>query len=152
MYCSTCGTQTTPGLSYCNRCGANLKTRNDSAPNATIAAYLTTITIVALAGLGIMFAGSLVLRNEAHFGGEIIGPFMVMTFLVVMMIEIYLCRQLSRLTMGSDKNAANVPHQIAPLQNELGAEHQRALPEPLPSVTENTTRTLEYSYHEPQRR
>ena len=53
------------------RCGASLKTRNDSAPNATIAAYLTTITIVALAGLGIMFAGSLVLRNEAHFGGEI---------------------------------------------------------------------------------
>ena len=151
MYCSTCGLQTSPGLSYCNRCGANLKSRDES-PNANVAAYLTTISIVALAGLGIMLGGALVLKNKAHLEGEIIGPFMAMAFLVVMTIEIYLCRQLSRLTTTSEKIATPVPPPIASIQNELGAQQKRALHEPLPSVTENTTRTLEYSYNEPERR
>jgi hypothetical protein len=94
-----------------------------------------------MAGLGLMLGGAMALRNEAHFGGEIIGPYMVMVFVLVLIVEVYLCRMLSKATAGRDKRQQlHMPQ--PPL--ELGGPSPRVLPEPIPSVTENTTRTLQY--------
>ncbi|HEY7786809.1 MAG TPA: zinc ribbon domain-containing protein [Pyrinomonadaceae bacterium] len=150
MYCSTCGSPITQGLSFCNRCGANLRDRSQALGSATTAAFLTAITVIAIAGLGIMFGGSLVLRKEAALGGEIIGSFMLMTFLLVLVIEWLLCRQLSRLTNKSEQSS--LPPAVSRTPPELYPAQQRALAEPHQSVTDNTTRTLEYAPHEPLRR
>src|SRR5687768_14431580 len=140
MYCAACGTPLTPGLSYCNRCGASLKERSASTSKA-IPAFLTAITLIAIAGLGIMLGGALAMKKDADMAHEIVGFFMFFTFVIVVLTEVLLVRQLSRLT-GSAEHTGPTP---AP--GFVPAPEARALParEPIPSVTENTTRTLEYS-------
>jgi hypothetical protein len=61
MFCPYCGTETTQGLNYCNRCGGNLapltqaqESRTIVAGGAAWAAGLTTSAVVII-GLGILF-------------------------------------------------------------------------------------------------
>ncbi len=155
MYCSTCATPLAPGLSYCNRCGANLKER-ENPKTGVISAYLNAITAIGIVGLGLMLGGAIALKHGGQFHEELIGIFMFMTFLIVGVVEILLCRQLSRLIGSKEKWPSTAPQQPA-LSNELRGPTElrgsqpRALPDPIPSVTENTTRTLDYSRDEPTR-
>jgi predicted nucleic acid-binding Zn ribbon protein len=150
MYCLACGTQLAPGLSFCNRCGMSLKERAGSNA-APIAAFLFAITIIGVAGLGIMLGGTLVLTKEAHLKEELLGFFMLFTFFIVAIIEILLFRQLSRFS-AAGKTKAIEAAQPLPTPVELRASQTpRTLVEPMPSVTENTTRTLQYSPNEPAR-
>jgi predicted nucleic acid-binding Zn ribbon protein/Na+-transporting methylmalonyl-CoA/oxaloacetate decarboxylase gamma subunit len=151
MFCSTCGTTITPGLSFCNRCGASLKERTEpTVRTGAIIAFLIAITIIGIGGLGIMLGGALTLKREAALNEEVVGMFMFFTFLIICITEFFLVRQLSKLVGNKEPKRVSVPPPA--LQNELHASAQpRALSEAMPSVTENTTRTLEYSRKEPQR-
>ena len=147
MYCIACGTPLAPGLSYCNRCGTSLKDRDESKKGA-ITAFLTAITLIGVIGLGIMLGGALTLRTAANLGEDIVGIFMLFTFLIVCVTEILLVRQLSRLTGSKEQKRVDLPpHFVAP--SELRPAQPHTLAEPISSVTENTTRTLEYSRNEP---
>lgn len=152
MFCSTCGTTITPGLSFCNRCGASLKERTETTVRTgAIVAFLLAITIIGIGGLGIMLGGAVTLKRDAVLGEDVVGMFMFFTFFIVGIIEFFLVRQLSKLT-GSTEPKRVSPPTIMP--NELRAAQgaqARGLPEAMPSVTENTTRTLEYSRNEPPR-
>ena len=145
MYCINCGTPLAAGLSYCNRCGNSLKERDNSKNTGAIMAFLAAITLLGIVGLGIMFGGALTLRKDAQLGEEMVFLFMLMVFAIVGITEFLLVRQLSRLT-GSAETSKSISAQPAP--NELRPPNLAALPEPLPSVTENTTRTLEYARRE----
>jgi hypothetical protein len=145
MYCANCGTPLAPGLSYCNRCGNSLKERGDSKNTGAITAFLTAITLLGIVGLGIMLGGALALKNEGHLGDDLVGLFMLMVFAIVGITEFLLIRQLSRVTGSAETRKAIIER---PAPTELRPPHLTALPEPLPSVTENTTRTLEYSRRE----
>ena len=156
MYCSNCATPLAAGLKYCNRCGANLKERGDPK-TGTVAAYLTTITMVGLGGLGLMLGGAIALKNGAQFHEELIGIFMFMVFMIIGIVELFLCRQLSKVIQSQTAAAQTAemamdfrePDRREPA--ELRGPQARALTEPVPSVTENTTRTLNYSRNEPTR-
>ena len=150
MYCSACGTQLAPGLSFCNRCGTGLKER--AASNAApIAAFLSAITIIGVVGMGIMLGGALALTTEAHLKEELVGFFMLFTFLFVAVTEILLIRQLSRFTATTQMKQIEAPPQL-PMSGDVRAiQAPRTLTESIPSVTENTTRTLQYSRDEPAR-
>src|SRR5260370_9869750 len=65
MYCANCGTQLVQGLSYCNRCGFDVRTRTQSS-TGSIAAFLTAITLLGVIGLGLMFGGALSQTNHAE--------------------------------------------------------------------------------------
>jgi hypothetical protein len=145
MYCANCGTQLVQGLSYCNRCGFNLRDRTESN-TASITAFLTAITLLGIVGLGIMLGGALVLRRGALLSQELIGVFMLFTFLITSLTEFMLVRNLSRL-IASPKEAP-LRALPPPLANDLRLPHASNLGEPVPSVTENTTRTLEYARRE----
>jgi|KBSSwiStaDraftv2_1062776.scaffolds.fasta_scaffold28225_2 hypothetical protein len=145
MYCASCGTPLTQGLSYCNRCGANLREHRESNTGA-IGAFLTAIVLLGVMGLGIMLGGALVLRKEAGLGQELVGFFMLFTFLVVLMTEFMLVRNLSKLT-GSNEQTKHLPAPLVAPQ-DLRLPHASPLGEPVPSVTESTTRTLEYARRE----
>ena len=147
MFCPTCAASITPGLSFCNRCGANLKTESSSG---TVSAYLTAITVIALGGLGLMLGGAIALRNGAHLGEEIVGFFMLMTFLIVGVIELMLGWQLSRVNSNAQKRRS-LPPPLEPTAFPEFRGPQASLVEPSSSVTEHTTRTLEYSRNEPPR-
>jgi hypothetical protein len=150
MYCAACGTQLAPGLSFCNRCGTSLKERNEPSKVGPITAFLVAISIIGIAGLGIMLGGTLSLTTEAHLDPSLVGFFMLFTFLIVCITEILLLRQLSRFTSSKERKVieSRPPLGIPP---ELHQTQPRTLAEPIPSVTENTTRTLEYSRNEPGR-
>jgi predicted nucleic acid-binding Zn ribbon protein len=150
MFCSTCGTTITPGLSFCNRCGASLKERGETTPRTgAIVAFLIAITLIAIVGLGIMLGGALTLKKDAALGEDVVGIFMFFTFFIVCITEFFLVRQLSKLTSTTEPKRVSPPP--ATMQNELRPAQARGLPEAMPSVTENTTRTLEYSRNEPPR-
>jgi hypothetical protein len=150
MYCSACGTPLAPGLSYCNRCGISLKERGERRPSGAIIAFLIAISVIGIAGLGIMLGGAFSLTLEAHLKDELVGFFMLFTFLIVAVIEILLVRQLSRLIAAPQAKAIDQPQLLA-VPDEFRPPEPRTLAEPLASVTENTTRTLEYSRPESAR-
>ena len=153
MYCSACASPVTAGLKFCNRCGANLNKDQDVAKGSSIAAGLiTAVVLVALLGLGIMFGGAIALKNGGGFDPETIGFFMTFCFLIIGTTEVFLLRQLSRVLGATSQNQLMEnraplfqPAQSAP-PRELHAVRDTA--EPIPSVTENTTRTLENSVRE----
>ena len=144
MYCVSCGSQLAPGLSYCNRCGVNLRDRPDG--NSTvITAFLTAITILGAAGLFVMLFGAVILRRKAQMDQEFIGIFLTFTFLLVSLIEFMLIRNLSKLLTQKETQTRSFP---PPVTNDLRLPQHSTLGEPVPSVTENTTRTLEYATRE----
>ncbi|HET9528366.1 MAG TPA: zinc ribbon domain-containing protein [Pyrinomonadaceae bacterium] len=141
MYCPNCGTPRTKELSFCNRCGADLRERKEPVNTAAISAILTAITTLGVAGLAIMLGGAVILRKKAGLDQELIGVFMMFTFLIVAVTEFMLVRNLSKLTSSSEAPKYFPP--AAPM-NEMRLPPAGNLGEPVPSVTENTTRTLDY--------
>jgi hypothetical protein len=143
MYCANCGTPLVQGLSYCNRCGVSLRERTEVS-TGSITAFLTAITLLGVVGLGIMIAGPLVLRRGALLSQELIGVFMLFTFLLTGITEFMLIRNLSKLfPPKEEKLRAFAP----PVAQDLRLPQASTLGEPVPvgSVIENTTRTLDYA-------
>ena len=157
MYCSACGSPITPGLSFCNRCGMSLKERGgESKSPLPVIALVLGMVVVALSAMGMLLGGSIVLKTEGQFGEELIVLFMFLTLLITTFTEIFLYRQLSRITTQPKLPAAMPLAAPVSLPTQPAAEYYapqpRSLAEPLPSVTENTTRTLEYQRNEPGRK
>ncbi|HSB28438.1 MAG TPA: zinc ribbon domain-containing protein [Pyrinomonadaceae bacterium] len=142
MYCSNCGTPITAGLSFCNRCGLDLREKTEIKNTGTITAFLIAITLIGIGGLGVMFAGSVVLRKGAQFPFDLIGFFMLFSFLIIATTEIMLVRNLSKLTGSSARKHQLPATQTPPLELRPASTN---FAEPIGSVTDNTTRTLEYA-------
>jgi len=105
--------------------------------------------MIAIFGLGIMFGGAIALKQGGGLPNDIVAIFMLFTLLIIGTTEVFLLRQLSRVLAApiAIRPAENIaplfqPAQSAPVR-ELHA--RRDTIEPLPSVTEGTTRTLEHS-------
>jgi len=153
MYCSNCGTPVASELSFCNRCGTVLnKDRTGIRESGLAGSLITGVVLVAILGLGIMCGGSIALKKGGEFSGDLVALFMIFSFALIGFVELFLVRQLSRvLASGNKQELMAQPPQplfqpaVVPA-SEVRAAHMRTLPEPLPSVTENTTRTLEQSF------
>lgn len=144
MYCSGCGTPIAPGLSFCNRCGTSLKEPSNSKQTMAIGALVTAMTLVAVSGMGVLLGGPIALKREGQFGEELVVLFMFLTFFIVAVTEIFLYRQLGRITSAGEKRQVLGPGTQSAMPTEFRSPQPRVLAEPIPSVTENTTRTLEY--------
>ena len=149
MYCSACGSPIAPGLSFCNRCGTSLKGRSDSAHPGAIAAIVTAMVVLAVAAMGLLLGGPIALKREGGFDGDLIVLFMFLTFFICALSEIFLYRQLGRITILRREPTAQPSSPIMPV--EFRSPQPLSLAEPAASVTENTTRTLEYSREERRR-
>ena len=156
MYCPSCGNEVSEGLKYCNRCGATLGVGRDAAPAAGLSgpawAISLTMALVTLGGLAMLFVIGLVLINR---GADLTpsGGIMMLAFLaVITAVDVMLARQLSRVIdvyrAGVVEPAARRPPQTAERrQSELDERQPARLDaprEPLMSVTDQTTRTLEH--------
>lgn len=149
MYCSGCGSPIAPGLSFCNRCGTSLKERTESKNTAAISAIVTAMVVLGIAAMGLLLGGPIALRREGAFGEKLIILFMFLTFLICAFSETFLYRQLGRLT-GAKREPMPLPAP-AVMPTEFRAPQPLSLAEPGASVTENTTRTLEYAREERRR-
>jgi hypothetical protein len=155
MYCPHCGTETTQGLNYCNRCGGNLSLpaavgAQESRPAVSTgkvwAAGTTTVMFIVMA-FGIMF-GALDEMARRGLPPDVL-KFIILcgTFIILGGIAFFgwLWTRILGLSRRSDD--AQRLYQPASHTSELGPARFGALPEaqtyPTSSVTEHTTRTLE---------
>ena len=143
MYCSSCGSAVPPGLSYCNRCGADLRVKEESTgdrsgpgPNSLVWAIVAVTTI----GLFLLIA-LMVFMKDLHFNDGLINGFAAATLLSVMLVDVLF----AWLLLSSRRGQAKVilEELKAERTRELTAAQTHTLPEPAPSVTDHTTRTLE---------
>ncbi len=155
MYCPTCGNEITVELKYCNRCGANLALPPSSGPvTVTVPISLTAPTVVIgltiVIGLGIIFGGVTELA-ERH-----VHPAAITWIILFSMATLFGC---SALLIRFWSKMVGLQRQTSAPQQNIRPAFERATPqqlpprfEPVPSVTEHTTRTFSHAYREPTER
>jgi hypothetical protein len=157
MYCSSCGSAVTPGLSYCNRCGAGLEAKLEAKKalddkGSTLPESLVWATVgVSVGGLAIIVGLMAVMKHELHFANGLIVLFSLLSFALLLAAEsvfIWMLLSSYRRTRSREKEASDITQLKGTVTRELGEPQERLLGEPGVSVTEHTTRTLEPVYRE----
>jgi hypothetical protein len=151
MYCSACGVDVAQGLSYCKNCGAKLTGAKADAvtkpsevkPELLVSAMVGGF-VAGLVAIAILIG---VLKRVAGFDLPILLAVTAFSFVLMLMIE----GVLISLLLNGRKRAREMGDAEPPNNQqtrELAEAQARALPEPLPSVTEHTTRAFEPIYTE----
>jgi|ERR1044071_4330460 uncharacterized paraquat-inducible protein A len=149
MYCSSCGATVARGISYCNTCGAKLNGAKDESvakpvelfPESLVWAIVAVFTI----GLGVTIGLMAVMKDLLNFGQGLIIGFTLLSFLLTFVVEGVLIWMLLESKRNAQKSGDTVQLKDQTTR-ELDAAQARALPEPVPSVTEHTTRAFEPIY------
>jgi hypothetical protein len=154
MYCSTCGAEATLEVSYCKRCGSSLnpQTALELRP-VSLNGPSWAMAVAVISMLGIIFS-AVVKLAEIHVSPVALTWIAIVGLGTVIALVAMIFRQLSHMT---GLRQPQPPMQLAPTlkpqtTSELYAGRQGALPEPVSSVTEHTTRTFEPLYREPVER
>ena len=156
MHCPSCGSEISVELKYCNRCGANLSLvpANYPAPvvrpmRLTLPSIVLGLTVVC--GLGIIFDGAKDLA-AMHLHPATIAWMAIFALAMLFGCTALLLRfwfkvfSMNRESYQPQNQPRLPPQMPAPLP---GPQHQ--FPprlEPMPSVTEHTTRTFSPAYRE----
>ena len=147
MYCSSCGATVAQDLRYCNHCGAALSgTRVKSAskpPELFPESLIWAIVSVLAIGLGCTI-GLMAVMKDYNFDKMMIIAFTSMVLMLTLAVEaVFILMLWSR----SRRNKAAELVDSAQLKQQetkqLDATHARELSEPVPSITEHTTRAFE---------
>lgn len=143
MHCSACG-KSVNALSYCNNCGARLaggplhdaNNLSESSLNFLLACILG----IPIAGVGVLIGLMKVMKELGFTLGPItvFGSAGLILLLVAEAVFVWLLISRTRKVKTTDGAAS-----AEVVTRELAEAHVNALPEPLPSVTENTTRSFE---------
>jgi hypothetical protein len=152
MYCSTCGKPVTPGLSYCNQCGARLNGAKSRSGQAELFpdSLIWAIVSVFIVGFGCTIGLMAVMKDAQSFNPGMILSVTFLSLAIMLAIEgVLIWLLLSRrgsARVGAKPEAPGVTEGAA--TKELGPANARVLSQPAASVTEHTTRTLEPAYRE----
>jgi hypothetical protein len=148
MYCPSCGTESATELSYCNRCGANLKPilNQSGVPPARLVgaawAIAMAVALVTLGGFGMIFGlvMALITRGINLSAGGM--GLIFFSSLIILTIDWLLVRQLSRVLnmpqLSSDVTQTKKEKPAEPVVQQIDAPRQ-----PVSSVTDQTTRAFE---------
>ena len=146
MYCPSCGVAVTQGLSYCNYCGEKLSGAKSASiikspevkPESLIGAMVFTFVF----GLGAITVLMGMMKAVLHFEVGQLLFFALLSFLIMLSLEGVFIRLLLRRKHGAAE-AGETALLKGQATRELDAAQARMLPEPMPSVTEHTTRAFE---------
>ncbi len=153
MYCPSCGNEITVELKYCSRCGANLSLIPASYPAPAPVARpikLTAPTVILgltiTGGLGIIFGGaSEMARLELH-------PAAITWMVLFSTATLFGCTALLLrfwFRVLSFSREAQPQQNVRPvMQMPVPQQHLQPRFEPVPSVTERTTRTFTRAYRD----
>ena len=151
MYCPSCGNEIAVELKYCNRCGANLSLPSTPQVVSLAPVKLAIPTIVLgltiVFGLGIIIAGA---GKMAIVGVPPVALVWMVLFAVATLLGCtgLLIRFLTKMITLQRETIKTQPPTPPP---GLSRPQLQQLPpryEPVPSVTENTTRTFSPAYTE----
>jgi hypothetical protein len=145
MYCSACGTASSEELSYCKRCGANLKSGETAIDSLLDGIFWTTVI-----GLGVIFGGIVALK-KSDVRDAIIYGYMILGSLAFLGIYGMHLWQFVMINRGNQPRRTTLPDQKFATA-ELNEAEAGLLPEPAVSVTDNTTRSFEPVYRNKERR
>lgn len=143
MFCPSCGAEQSQTLSYCNRCGANLKPAQSGVPTAKLVgaswAISIAVTLITLGGFGMIFGLILALISSGKSLDKDGVALVILGALIILTIDWLLARQLSKVL--DLPRAVDTPTQRPVLEERA----QPSLPphQPVASVTEHTTRAFE---------
>ena len=148
MYCSSCGATLAVALSYCNHCGARVaesekESKSSSVRPETLVGAMVCTFVFGLAAITMLMGVMKVML--ALESGVVLG-FAMMCFLAMFALEAVFIRLLLR----RKNDAHELPRTTSlagPVTKELNTATPHMLGEPLPSVTEHTTRTFEPTYN-----
>ena len=151
MYCSSCGVAVAQGLSYCNYCGAKLSGAKGESliKSSGVKPELLVSAMVALfiLGLGAIAVLIGVMKQVAGFDLPILLAVTMFSFVLMLVVEGVLIGLLLKGERGAQE-AGDTERLKEQMIKELGGARERVLPEPVPSVTEHTTRAFEPIYSE----
>jgi hypothetical protein len=147
MYCQACGMALTQQMRYCNRCGAQIVPASEDAIVKTatekrLDSYLDGLFWITVFGLAFIFGGMVIL-NRLNFGQSIIIAYVALSsiaFLINFGLSLWGVIRLNRQSqkpqlLSSPATTSELPP--ADVASAIG---------PVPSVTENTTRSFESVY------
>lgn len=146
MFCPTCGVALAQQTKYCNRCGSQLLTSRDAAEiessEKRLREEMVDLFWVTVFGLGFILGGMALIKSVLHLNEWILIAYMIVSstaFTINFALSLWQIRRLARISAGLKGilEAGQID------TNELDPVKARAALEPVPSVTENTTRTLE---------
>ena len=153
MFCPYCGTESTQGLKYCNRCGGNLgaltgaQGSRPAVQAGTAWAVGTTTALLGILGLGLTVALATELSHTSIPPGTLLT--IVASVAATALGSVYLVTRFWMWLLGGARVAAVAGEEPRPgvrpsHTSELDPSRQRALADkPFPSITEQTTRTLD---------
>jgi hypothetical protein len=151
MYCPSCGVAVAQGLSYCNYCGAKLNgvkgdnvIKSSAVKPETLVAAMVSVFVFGLGAITVLMG---VMKAVLHLDVGQILAFTLLSFLIMLLIEGVCIRLLFRSKRGTEE-AGDTVLLKGQGTKELNATQARVLPEPVPSVTEHTTRAFEPVYNE----
>jgi hypothetical protein len=151
MYCSSCGVAVTAALTYCNYCGERLSgAKRDSiikSPEVRPETLIGAMVFTFVFGLGAITVLMGVMKAVLHFDYGPIVAFTLLSFLIMLSLEGVIVRLLFRRQHRAEEEGDTAPLN-GQATRELDAAQARVLPEPIPSVTEHTTRAFDPSYPE----
>jgi hypothetical protein len=151
MYCSSCGVAVAQGLSYCNNCGAKLSgAKGDNVIKSSevkpelLVSAMVAVFVLGLGAIAVLIG---VLKAVAGFDLPFLLAATMLSFVLMLVVEGVLIGLLLRGNRGA-KEAGDTERLKEQTTKELGEAQARVLPEPVPSVTEHTTRAFEPIYSE----
>lgn len=142
MHCSSCGSRVSPGLRFCNACGARLHGADNETlahgPGFSTESLVWAMVVALLGGLGVTTGLLAVLKNELGFSTELI----VMFALVCMALVVATSGSILLVLLRGRANA-NRSFERDRVAGLAGEPFQPALEAPPLSVVEHTTRNLD---------
>lgn len=145
MYCASCGTAITPGLSYCKRCGVELavqESRGNKLSQVPMESLVWAIVAVAIVGVGANIGLMAVMKEVLHLESGLILGAAALSFLPFLAAEILFIWMMLRSLTG---RAGEIARVRGATTRELEGSQPRALQEPASSITEHTTHTLDHA-------
>ncbi|MEK6334098.1 MAG: hypothetical protein AABM67_04055 [Acidobacteriota bacterium] len=145
MYCSSCGSAIPTGLSYCNRCGADLRKEESAIANTSAGSpdsLVWGIVAVTTVGLCAVVALMVIMKEVVHFSSGLIAGFSAATFLSFVLVDALLAYLLLRSKQPGNQGAGTAQLKES-VRAELPAARTTEFAEAGSSVTDQTTRTLD---------
>jgi len=149
MYCSSCGVAVAANLTCCNHCGAKINSdKADSLAKTTelrresmIISSIAALFVCGLVAISILLG---VMKAVLHFDvGPLLGFAFLSFFILIALEVVYILRFYRR-----ERDTDRTPEGFQPPKHntkELG-DQSRGFGEPVNSVTDHTTRTLDPIY------
>lgn len=159
MYCQSCGNEIYSELKYCNRCGANLGIVVESYPAPVVKPVKLALPAIVL-GLTITIGIGVIISGGADLARMQVHPAFITWIVIFSLLTLFGCTALMLrflmkvLSMNREVQQQNQlrPQVQMPTHavTQMTGARQQFQPrlEPVPSVTEHTTRTFSPAYRE----